>query len=152
MKFPIILSLNLLAATLFVSCGGNSEIPKTENPAQEPTAVVEKVYKGAMKCVGCEGLFSELTVREGGGDVFTYLLNETYNNGEAGMQTLKDSGTFQIMTNEPDFGTDTVYFMKGGKAGDRYYRRISADSLELVDGKGHPTGDNSTAQFLVIRP
>jgi len=152
MKAIIISCLNLLAAALFVSCGGDSQIPKIENPAQEPTAVVEKVYKGEMKCVGCEGLFSELTVREAGADIFTYLLNETYNNGEEGMKTLKDSGTFQLMTNQSDFGSDTVYFMKGGKAGDRYYRRLSSDSIELVDSRGKPTGENSMGQFLVIRP
>ena len=150
MKFQNSCAVSVITI-LLASCGGNSEIPKTENPSQEPTAVVEKVYKGTMRCSGCEGLFSELTVRQGGGDVFTYLLNETYNNGEAGMQTLKDSGTFQMMTNEPDFGSDTVYFMKGGIAGDRYYRRISSDSLELVDNKGKSTGDNNMAQFLVVK-
>lgn len=121
---------------LLASCAQGPEAPADTIPS-------ERVYEGTLPCGECEGVFTSIVLRKAG-QVYTYLMTEQYQYEDGPAQTISDSGSVQVMNENPDAGGDTVFWFNRPNAGDdRFFRRLGEDSLVQVGKNGLALSDAS---------
>lgn len=135
--------MNKWPVLLLLACLTNARPSLAENPAPEtvaPQAAAsetiskpEGMYVGTLPCADCAGILTTVTFGPDGGVVLTsqYETDEPNSLSEGGVWSMRN-------------GLITVA-MPGG---DRYFRILSTDSVEMVGADGQPAQDMADAYVL----
>lgn len=134
------------ALALFTSCGEKDE----KTTATDGTAFV--MYEGNIPCYDCAGIHISLAIDENSPLAErAYRLTETFLEARTADSIYSRFGSYQVLRGNSVDSTAIVYEIDADLNHERYFVRVSADTLLLADHNGDPIL-SPTPYYLIKTP
>lgn len=128
-----------LLLTLFYACSQSESTNETQERNEPLTAAVGTsmlgTYEGTIPCDNCEGILMTLTLEDNpAAGARTYTLTEIFLGEPQPENTFKSSGSWEILTDSPEYPDATVYELNPNRTGDTlHFQKMSDSEIRLLN-------------------
>lgn len=131
----------ILLVILLQACSQSDSANETDAGTEPLTAAVGTTilgtYEGTIPCDNCDGILMTLTLQDNpAAGSRTYSLTEVFLGEPQPKNTFKSTGSWEILTDSPEYPDATVYEINPNNTGDTlHFQKISDSEIKLMNRK-----------------